>query len=132
MRGVSADPPPPPAGGFRYPWSYPRSLPRNPEAHPFWIVSIYLSLPESDLDEALVWVRTVRNLALRERLLTYVHMRLARWDDAVRGISADPPRQAGGVFVPVFFSAVSPAKPGSAPCGPWWWHPARSTRFGRI
>ncbi len=68
---------------------------------PFWVVSSHLKVPESDLTDALGWARSVRDEALRERLTTYLYLRLGRWDDAVaageRAVEADPhglvPRQ---------------------------------------
>ena len=68
---------------------------------PFSIVSVYLALSDGDLVDSLEWARWVPNKALRERLMTYLNLRLGRWDDAVvasrRAVEADPkglvPRQ---------------------------------------
>ncbi|MEM7235460.1 MAG: hypothetical protein AAF517_25025, partial [Planctomycetota bacterium] len=61
---------------------------------PFWIVSIYLGRDLAYLDDALEWANRVRTAALRERLLTYLYLRLSRWDDAIqasrRAVEAAP------------------------------------------
>ncbi len=51
---------------------------------PFWFVSVYLSIHEPDPENALEWARTVEDPALRERLLTYLHLRMGQWSAAAR------------------------------------------------
>ncbi len=73
----------------------------TPELLPFWVVSVYLDVTKSDASEGIRWAKRVPDPALRERLATYLFLRLSRWDDAVaagtRAMVADPealvPRQ---------------------------------------
>ncbi len=68
---------------------------------PFWVVSVYLSTPRSNVLEAFHWARLVRDRALQARLAAYLCLRLGRWNDAVyaseEAVQADPnglvPRQ---------------------------------------
>ncbi len=50
---------------------------------PFWIAKVYLSDRDCDLSEALTWAETVQNNAHRERLVTYLNLRLSNWDKAI-------------------------------------------------
>jgi len=67
---------------------------KNREVLPFWIVSAYLTIPDCDLTPALDWAAKVRDVALKERLTTYLQLRLGNWAGAVvagrRAVDADP------------------------------------------
>ena len=71
-------------------------LERNTHADllPFWVVSMYLSVPEQDLEPALEWAGRVPSLALRQRLTAYLRLRLRDWNRAAEasrlGVEADP------------------------------------------